>query len=140
MTAAGAVPHAGSPVAGCADRITVALDRPLMAREDGSVFSEARLNDFQKHVQTAFRAAADAACRDHAKLATSLEPIRQVVTRSGAGADEPTFHVDGQKPDALVFEWYFADADLGVPKRPDIEESLRCWADPKRKECADRGD
>jgi hypothetical protein len=79
-------------------------------------------------------------CRKDAEFARSLEPIKLVVTRSGAGADEPTFHVDGQKPGSLIFEWYFADADLDVPKRPDIEQGLRCWSDPKRKECSDLGD
>ncbi|MEO8374420.1 MAG: hypothetical protein ABI471_04290, partial [Sphingomonas bacterium] len=69
-----------------------------------------------------------------------LKPVSSVVARSGAGASEPIFYLDPEHKSTLVFEWYFADADLAVPPRADIEQGLRCWAEPERKDCADRGD
>ncbi|MDB5671849.1 MAG: hypothetical protein JWO25_2808 [Alphaproteobacteria bacterium] len=138
-TVAHAVATSARP-SGCADRIGVELDRPLMVREDGAAFADPRLNDFQNRVEKAFRRAADAACRNDPKLVRALKPVRSVLVRSGAGADEPTFHVEPPKANVLMFEWHFGDVDLAVPERSDIEDGLRCWAGPERKECSDRGD
>lgn len=111
-----------------------------MVREDGTNFPAARLDDLERRLGTAFHAAADGLCGDDAKLARALKPVSSVVARSGAGASEPTFYLDPERKGTLVFEWYFADADLAVPARADIEQGLRCWAEPERKDCADRGD
>jgi hypothetical protein len=129
-----------APLTRCSDGIAIGLDRPLMAREDGTNFPTARLDDLEHRLGTAFHAAADGLCGDDAKLARALKSVSSVVARSGAGASEPTFYLDPDHKGALVFEWYFADADLAVPPRPDIEQGLRCWAEPERKDCADRGD
>jgi len=128
------------PAPGCSASIAVSLNRPLMARENGATFPDARLADFQRRLQSAFHGAADALCADDAKVARALKPISSVAARSGAGASEPTFYIDPDDKHALAFEWYFADADLAVPPRRDIEQGLRCWAEPERKDCADRGD
>lgn len=132
---------AKTPVApGCSAGIAVSLNRPLMARESGEVFPDARLVDFQRRLQLAFHSAADTLCADDAKFAGALKPIASVVARSGAGASEPTFYIDPDDKGALAFEWYFADVDLDVPARRDIAQGLRCWAGPARTDCADRGD
>ncbi|MEP7007014.1 MAG: hypothetical protein ABI810_13605 [Sphingomonas bacterium] len=129
-----------APPKRCSDGIAIGLDRPLMAREDGTNFLAARLDDLEHRLGTAFHAAADGLCGDDTKLARALKPVSSVVARSGAGASEPTFYLDPDHKGRLVFEWYFADADLAVPARADIEQGLRCWAEPERKDCADRGD
>ena len=141
-----ATPSAAASVAktpltpGCSAGIAVKLNRPLMTRESGEAFPDARLDDFQNRLQSAFHGAADALCADDAKLARALKPITSIQARSGAGASEPAFYADPDDKSALAFEWYFADADLAVPARRDIEQGLRCWAEPERKDCADRGD
>ncbi|MEO6214441.1 MAG: hypothetical protein ABIO86_00300 [Sphingomonas sp.] len=124
----------------CSNGIAIGLDRPLMARDDGTNFPAARLDDLKRRLGTAFHAAADGLCADDAKLARALKPVSSVVARSGAGASEPNFYLDPEHKGTLVFEWYFSDADLAVPPRADIEQGLRCWAEPERKDCADRGD
>ena len=129
-----------TPPKQCSDGIAIGLDRPLMAREDGTNFPAARLDDLEHRLGTAFHAAADGLCSDDAKLARAFKPVSSVVARSGAGASEPTFYLDPEHKGTLVFEWYFADADLAVPPRADIEQGLRCWAEPERKDCADQGD
>ncbi|MEO7689235.1 MAG: hypothetical protein ABIS51_08110 [Sphingomonas sp.] len=129
-----------APPTRCSDGIAIGLDRPLMAREDGTNFPAARLDDLEQRLGAAFHAAADGLCADDAKLARALKPVLSVMARSGAGASEPTFYLDPDHKGALVFEWYFADADLAVPPRADIEQGLRCWAEPERKDCADQGD
>jgi hypothetical protein len=128
------------PAPGCSAGIAVKLNRSLMTRESGEAFPDTRLDDFQHRLQSAFHGAADDLCANDAKFARALKPITSVLARSGAGASEPTFYADPDDKGALAFEWYFADADLAVPARPDIEQGLRCWAEPERKDCADRGD
>jgi hypothetical protein len=125
---------------GCSAGIALSLNRPLMTRESGDAFPEARLADFQRRLQSAFHDAADHLCVNDAKFTRTLKPIASVTVRSGAGASEPTFYADPDDKGALAFEWYFADADLAVPPRRDIEQGLRCWAEPERQDCADRGD
>ena len=129
-----------TPPKQCSDGIAIGLDRPLMVREDGTNFPAARLDDLEHRLGTAFHTAADGLCGDDAKLARALKPVSSVVARSGAGASEPNFYLDPEQKGTLVFEWYFADADLAVPPRADVEQGLRCWAEPERKDCADRGD
>jgi len=128
------------PIPKCSAGIAVKLNRSLMTRESGEAFPDARLDEFQHRLQSAFHGAADALCADDEKFARALKPISSVLVRSGAGASEPTFYADPDDKGALAFEWYFADADLAVPARRDIEQGLRCWAEPERKDCADRGD
>ena len=128
------------PISGCSAGIAVKLNRSLMTGESGEAFPDARLSDFEHRLKSAFHGAADALCADDAKFARALKPIASVLARSGAGASEPAFYADPDDKSALAFEWYFADADLAVPARRDIEQGLRCWAEPDRKDCADRGD
>lgn len=111
-----------------------------MVHEDRTSFPAARLDDLEHRLGTAFHAAADGLCGDDPKLARALKPVSSVLVRSAAGAAEPTFYLEPDQPGALVFEWYFADANLAVPERPAIEQGLRCWAEPERKDCADQGD
>ena len=129
-----------TPPKQCSDGIEIGLERPLMAREDGTNIPTARLDDLEQRLGAAFHAAADGLCGDDPKLARALKPVSSVVVRSAAGATEPTFYLEPDQPGALVFEWYFADANLAVPERPAIEQGLRCWAEPGRKDCADQGD
>jgi len=128
------------PAPGCSAAIAVSLNRSLMTRESGEAFPDARLDDFHRRLRSAFHGAADDLCTSDATFARALKPISSVLARSGAGASEPTFYADPDDKGALAFEWYFADADLAVPARRDIEQGLRCWAEPERKDCADRGD
>ena len=126
--------------AGCSDQIEVVLDRPSLIDAGDRPFPAPRLAAFEGNVAASFHAAADQACKT-AAVRQALAPVRRIVVQSGSGAADPTFFLlNEHMDDALVFQWPFNEAGLGVPARKDIESGLRCWADPNRKECADMGD
>jgi hypothetical protein len=128
--------------AGCSEAIHVALDEPsLIDPATQKPFPAARLRAFSGKAAAAFHDAADAACRSTPAVRKALASIHRLIVQSGAGASEATFYrTEQEKPDELVFQWVFNEAGLDVPKRADIAQGLRCWADPHRAECADMGD
>jgi hypothetical protein len=136
-----AAPAAREPkAAGCAAGLAVDLDRSEVAERDWRAFPRARLDGFRSRAADAFRSAADAACRQQPELAAKLKPIRTLLVQSGSGATEPVFYQEDGRDEALIFQYAFAEAKLGVPERDAIELGLRCWADAERKECAEMGD
>jgi hypothetical protein len=141
VTTAAAAPAApAAKPSGCSDKIQVALDRPSLIDAGDKPFAAARLAAFEARAAAAFHRAANDDCKT-AAVRKSLAAIHEVIVQSGAGATESTFyHEEGRRPDDLVFQWAFNEADLGIPKQADIELGLRCWADGARAECADKGD
>src|SRR4051794_27887353 len=138
---AAAAPAVPAPkLAGCSDKIQIVLDRPSLIDTGGKPFPAARMAAFEGKVGSAFHGAAGEACKTPS-VRGALAPVRRIVVQSGSGAADPTFfRLNEHKGDAIVFQWTFNEAALGVPERTDIELGLRCWADPDRKECADMGD
>jgi hypothetical protein len=111
-----------------------------VAEADWKYFRPSALPAFRSRAEEAFRAAADRACREQPRVAAALKPIRKLVIQSGSGATEPVFYQEDGSDDALIFQYAFVEAKLGMPGREAIAQGLRCWADPDRKECADMGD
>jgi hypothetical protein len=131
---------AATKAAGCSERIQIALDRPSLIDAGDKPFPAPRLAAFERKAAASFHSAADNACKI-AAVRKALAPIHKVIVQSGSGATESTFYrAEDRKPGELVFQWAFNEAGLGVPGQKDIELGLRCWADQKRKECADKGD
>jgi len=124
---------------GCADAIVVTLAPSGWRRNenDSESFSPARLKAFRATADAAFRRAADQACATVPAVRRALTSVKRVRVQHAAGATEPTFHrADGY----LVFEYAFNETNLETPDRAAIQLGLRCYADPKRRECADQGD
>jgi hypothetical protein len=140
LVAAAPAPRPPSP--GCADRIAYDLDsRSFASNGANRVFPAARLAAFRARAGRAFTAAADELCARKALPASKIEGLRRVVIQSASGAMETTLYRAREfGPASLVFQWAFAEADLAVPEKSDIQLGLRCWADPRRKECEDMGD
>lgn len=127
--------------AGCSARIAVVLDRPSLFGPAQAALPESRLAAFLEEAAAAFHRAADEACAGEPKVRKALAPVRRLLVQSASGAMDPTFFPDEEgKSDVLVFQWPFNEADLALPGRKDVEQGLRCWADPGRHECADIGD
>jgi hypothetical protein len=138
--AAGVPATAAVKPVGCSDEIQVELDRPSLIDVGDRPFPAARLAAFETRAAAAFHRAANDGCKT-AAVRKALAAIHKVIVQSGSGATESTFyHEEGRKPDDLVFQWAFNEADLGIPRRADIALGLRCWADGARAECADKGD
>jgi hypothetical protein len=138
---AAAPPPKAAP-AGCADRIAFDLDpRSFASNGAGGTFPAARLAAFRTRAARAFTAAADELCARRALPAGKVAALRRVVIQSASGASETTLYRAREfGPASLVFQYAFVEADLAVPDKSDIQLGLRCWADPRRKECEDMGD
>ncbi len=122
---------------GCADAIPITLSPGGWESGDGKSFPQPRLTAFRIAATTAFRQAGDHACAVVPAVRRALASVKAVRIAPGAGATEPTFYrAAGQ----LVFQYAFNESNLALPPQADIERGLRCYADPKRRECADMGD
>jgi hypothetical protein len=127
---------------GCADRIAYDLDSKSFASNGANrTFPPARLAAFRARAGRAFTAAADELCARKVLPPGKVAALRRVVIQSASGAAETTLYRAREfGPGSLVFQYAFAEADLAVPAKSDIQLGLRCWADPRRKECEDMGD
>lgn len=127
----------GTATGGCADVIAVTLAPDGWGTGEGKPFSRTRLTAFRGAAAAVFRKAGDHACATVPAVRRALASVKAVRIESGAGATEPTFYrATGQ----LIFQYAFNEADLALPSQAAIEQGLRCYADPKRRECADMGD
>jgi hypothetical protein len=137
-----AAPPARPASAGCADRLSFDLDsKSFESNGANRLFPASRLAAFRAKAGRAFTAAADELCARKALPAGKIAALRRIVIQSASGATETTLYRAREfGPGSLVFQWAFAEADLAIPAKSDIQLGLRCWSDPRRKECEDVGD
>jgi hypothetical protein len=137
-----AAPPTKPASAGCADGLSYDVDANSFASNGANrTFTASRLAAFRAQAARAFTAAADELCARKALPAGKIAALRRIVIQSASGAMETTLYRAREfGPASLVFQWAFAEADLAVPDKSDIQLGLRCWSDPRRKECEDMGD
>lgn len=65
-----------------------------------------------------------------------LSGFATLLVQSGSGATETAIYAP--RRDTIVFQWIFAEADLALPDKADIQAGIRCWANPGSRACAER--
>jgi hypothetical protein len=139
--AAGQAEKSVPPATDCADHLAYRIEQASFAASPTERFPAARLEDLRRRAGRAFTAAANDMCARKSLAPAVLRQIREVRIETGAGATETAVYDDPETgPETLFFQYIFAEADLALPDRANIQAGIMCWKEPARAECQDRGD
>jgi hypothetical protein len=126
---------------GCSAHMAVELDEEslLQAPVDKPI-TKASLEPFRQAAGARFKEAADELCRQGKFAPRYLKMFTTLILQNGSGATEATFYEDPHefRSEDFIFQWVFAESNLEVPTKDDIQTGLICWAEPEQEMCAAR--
>jgi hypothetical protein len=129
-----------TPTGHCADHLAYRIEKASFAVSPTGRFPAARLEDLRRRAGRAFTAAANDMCARKSLDPAALRQVRQVRIETGSGATETAVYDDPETgPETLFFQYIFAESDLALPGKADIQAGIICWKEPARAECEGRG-
>ena len=124
----------------CADHLRYRIEQPSFATSPAGKFTPARLEQLRLRAGDAFTSIADQLCAKGELDPGALSGVREVRIETAAGTTESAVYDDPETgPETLFFQYSFAESDLALPDKADIEAGIRCWKQPGRPECEGRG-
>jgi hypothetical protein len=126
---------------GCSAHMSVELDEEsLLEAPVDKPLAKASLEPFRQAAGARFKEAADELCRQGKLAPRYLTMFKMLIVQNGSGATETAIYEDPHEfsGEDLIFQWVFAESNLEVPEKEDVQQGLMCWADPEQEVCLER--
>ena len=133
---AAAAPPVSSQPAGCADGLTVELDRQSFSAA-GLGVGQAELDRWGRDSAAAFKAAAAQLCTQGKLAPADLAAFKRLLIQYAGGADSAAIWVDDTSPSAIILQYAFYPG-APAPSTGEAGEALACWGDPDTPACLER--